>query len=149
MHPATQPRARTLLLLLALAGTGLAATSAGAETVTGKLNGHGCAHGGHTCPADALDPHVAFEPDFVLQQADGEYYFLSNVPRTTKVRYVLEEARATGELNERYNTMVVDELQVKQNGSFQTVWTQAAQKAALERIYEDGWFVFSGEAPGL
>jgi hypothetical protein len=90
---------------------------------------------------------VAFEPDFVLQQADGEYYFLSNVPRETKVRHVLEEARATGEVNDRYNTMVVDELQVKEDGSYKTVWSQKAQQAAFDRIYKDGWFVFSGEAP--
>lgn len=147
MHHSTQTRVPAMLALLALATGGLAATTAMAETVTGKINGHGCAHGGHTCPADELDPHVAFEPDFVLQKADGEYYFLSNVPRSTKVRHVLEEARATGEINERYNTMVVDELQVKENGAYDTVWTQKAQQAAFERIYEDGWFVFSGEAP--
>jgi hypothetical protein len=142
-----QARLRTMLPLLALIGAALVATTVAAETVTGKINGHGCAHGGHTCPADKLDPHVAFEPDFVLQQADGEYYFLSNVPRETKVRHVLEEARATGEVNDRYNTMVVDELQVKEDGSYKTVWSQKAQQAAFDRIYKDGWFVFSGEAP--
>lgn len=147
MQHVTQPRLRTLLPLLALVGGGLTMTTAVAETVSGKINGHGCAHGGHTCPADELDPHLAFEPDFVLQQADGEYYFLSNVPRETKVRHVLEQAKATGTVNERYNTMVVDQLQVKEDGSYETVWTQEAHKAAQERIYDDGWFVFSGEAP--
>jgi len=89
MQHVTQPRLRTLLPLLALVGGGLTMTTAVAETISGTINGHGCAHGGHTCPADELDPHLAFEPDFVLQQADGEYYFLSNVPRETKVRHVL------------------------------------------------------------
>ncbi|MCF7991608.1 MAG: hypothetical protein K9M02_14285 [Thiohalocapsa sp.] len=125
----------------------LIAGSAQAETVTGKINGHGCAHGGHTCPADKLDPHLRFEPDFVLQQGSGEYVFLSNVPRDTKVRYVLEEARAKGEINPRYNTMVVEELAVKKGDSFKTVWTQAAQREAFGYIYGDGWFQFSGEMP--
>jgi len=63
------------------------------------------------------------------------------------VRHVLKEANATGTVNERYNTMVVDELQVKEDVSYETVWTQEAHQAAYQRIYDDGWFVFSGEAP--
>jgi hypothetical protein len=78
-----------------------AAASAGlyAETISGHINGQTCAENGHTCPAENLDPRLSFELDFVLQQADGSYYFLSNVPRDAKVRYVLEEARAKGEIN--------------------------------------------------
>jgi len=117
-----------------------------AESFSGKLNGHGCAHGGHTCPADKLDPHLRFEPDFVLQEADGDYYFLTNVPRDTKVRHVLEEVRVTGTLKDKYNSILVDELMVKKGDEFKTVWSQELQDAAAEYIYGGGtWFQFSGE----
>jgi hypothetical protein len=136
---------RTALPLLALIGT-LGAGVAQAETITGKINGHGCAHAGETCPADKLDPHVAFEPDFVLQQADGDYFFLSNVPRDVKVRHVLEEARATGTLGDKYNVMEVDELQVRTADGFETIWSQKAHQEAQDYVYGDGtWFQFSGE----
>ena len=105
----------------------LAAGALHAETFTGRINGHSCAHGGTTCPLDRLDPHLALERDFVLQGADGHYVFLTNVPRDTKVRHVLKQARVTGKLDDRYNTLVVDEFQIKEAGAFKTVWTQQAQ----------------------
>lgn len=132
-----------LLIALPLAGM-IGVGVVQAETFSGKLNGHGCAHGGHTCPADKLDPHLQYEPDFVLQKSDGTYYFLRNVPRDTKVRYVLEEVKASGKLNPKYNSIVVDEFMVKNGGNYKTVWSQRAQDDAYDYIYGDGWFQFSG-----
>ena len=105
----------------------LTAVAIQAETITGRINGHGCAHAGGICPLDRFDPHIALERDFVLQKADGNYLFLTNVPRDTKVRHALKKARVTGELDDRYNAIVVDELQVEQEGEFETVWSQRAQ----------------------
>ncbi len=139
-----QASMKTIAMALSLTGM-IAAAGVQAETLTGKLNGHGCAHGGHTCPADKLDPHLRFEPDFVLQESDGGYYFLANVPRDTKVRYVLEEVKATAILDKKHNTFVVDELMVKKSGNFKTVWSQKAQQDAFDYTHGDGWFQFSGE----
>ena len=105
----------------------LAAVAIQAETVTGRINGYGCVHAGGTCPLDRLDPHIVLERNFVLQKSDGDYLFLTNVPRDTKVRHALKKARVTGELDDRYNAIVVDELQVEENGEFETVWSQRAQ----------------------
>lgn len=107
-----------------------------AETFTGRINGHGCAHAGSTCPLDRLDPHIALERDFVLQKSDGNYLFLTNVPRDTKVRHALKKARVTGELDDRYNAIVVEELEVEENGKFATVWSPRAQ--FLEWTYLQG-----------
>lgn len=107
-----------------------------AETITGRINGYSCAHAGTTCPLDRLDPHIALERDFVLQKADGNYLFLANVPRETKVRHALKKAKVTGQLDDRYNTLVVEEFQVEANGGFETVWTQRDQ--AREWSYFQG-----------
>jgi hypothetical protein len=114
----------------------LAGSSLPAETITGTINGHACAHADRTCPVDRLDPHIALERDFVLQTPKGAYFFLSNVPRDTKVRHALKKARVTGALDDRYNAVVVDELQIEENGVFRTVWTERAQY--LEWSYLQG-----------
>ena len=38
------------------------------------------------------------------------------------MRYVLEEVKATGKLDNKYNSIIVDELMVKKGGDFKTVW---------------------------
>lgn len=116
----------------------LAATAIHADTLTGRINGHHCAHGGETCPLDRLDPHLALERDFVLQTADGTYYFMTNLPRDVKVRHVLTQARVTGDIDPRYKTVTVDELQVKEGDNFKVVWTQAKQ------VGEWAYFVGTG-----
>ncbi len=119
---------RALSLSFSMAAL-LAAGAVHAKTFSGRINGHSCAHGGEVCPIDRLDPHVALERDFVLQTPDGTYYFMTNLPREVKVRHVLSEAQVTGDLNPRYNTLTVEELQVKQGNGYHTVWTNAQQSA--------------------
>ena len=113
----------------ALLAGGLLTAQAGAEQLTGKINGHTCAHSGHTCPVSLLDPHLALEPAFVLQQQDGEYFFLANVPRGTAARHALEKATVTGKVNRKLRTIKVETLSI--GGT--TVWSQAmADKARAE-----------------
>ena len=130
------------LLTLVLPALVLASiTSAQAADFSGKINGHGCAHAGMTCPVDRLDPHIALEPDFVLQQPDGDYLFLVNVPRSTKLRYVLEDVKVTGDLNKKYNSVTVDEFMVQRDGRYKTIWSQKAQEAEWENLHGGGtWF---------
>ena len=105
-----------------------------AETFTGKLNGHGCAHAGTSCPVDRLDPHIALESDFVLQKQDGDYYFLS-MPRSTKVRYALEQVLVTGELNKKYHSIDVNEFKVKKYGKYKLIWSKELQRRELDSLY--------------
>ena len=99
---------------------------AAAVTVQGKVNGVDCAMNGGTCPIDKLDPHVVLEPDFVVQDAQG-YYFMTNLPRDIKVRYVLEEVEVVGDLNEKYRSIVVDEFKVKKGSEYKVVWDKDIQ----------------------
>ncbi len=121
-------------------GMALAAPAAFAETFSGKLNGHDCAHEGKTCPVDRLDPHIALERDFVLQKPNGDYMFLPNVPRTVKARHVLSDVEVTGELNPRYQSIEVNELRVKSDGGMKTVWSKALQQEEFEYLYGEGKF---------
>ncbi len=51
------------------------------------------------------------------------------------MRYVLDDVRVTGEVNERYNAVVVDELAVKREGAYETVWSLELmrQEALIEK----------------
>lgn len=118
------------LLGLAL-GAAIGAPTVFADTFTGKINGHGCAHAGTSCPIDRLDPHVVLESDFVLQKADGDYMFMPNIPHSVKVRHVLSDAEVTGELNPRYQSIDVNELWV----GGKIVWSKAMQRAEFENTY--------------
>lgn len=107
--------------------------TASAESFTGTIVGHTCAHQGKTCPVDRLDPHIALEPDFVLLRGTDDYLFLPNVPRDVKVRHVLQEITVTGELNTRYNSVAVDKVKVQG----ETVWSQTAQEYEINCIYDE------------
>ncbi|RLA30526.1 MAG: hypothetical protein DRR03_10645 [Gammaproteobacteria bacterium] len=102
---------------------------ASAATLSGRLNGHDCAERGTACPIDRLDPHVTLEADFVLQQSNGEYFFLVNVPRDVKVRHVMEAIEVSGDLNRKYNAVTVDEFKV----DGKVIWSQKLQEEEAQR----------------
>ena len=108
-------------------------------SVTGQINGYGCAHEGHSCPTESSDPHLALEPDFVLLKADGDYLFMSNVPRDVKVRHALEQVTVNGDVNEKLNNIDVDEFKVGDK----LVWSKAMHYEAVRRFK-----YFSGESKG-
>ena len=56
----------------------------------------------------------------MLQQGNGEYFFLVNLPRDVKVRHVMRPVEVTGELNRKYNAVTVDEFHV----DGELVWSQ-------------------------
>lgn len=117
----------------------LSAAPTSADTFEGRINGLRCAEGGHFCPLEDIDAHLSFELEFVLQQRDGEYYFLSNVPRDTKVRYVLKKTKVIGSVIEHYRSITVDALLIEEDDGYREVWSPAAQQRAFEQIYNSGW----------
>ncbi len=98
-----------------------------AEIFTGKLNGYDCAHAGITCPLDPEDPHVLLERDFVLQQKDGDYLFLTNIPRNTKLKYALKRIQVNGKRHPKFESLDVDELKIKHEDEWKTVWSKRYQ----------------------
>ncbi|MBK5932352.1 hypothetical protein [Halochromatium salexigens] len=108
-------------------------------TIEGRINGLRCAEGGHVCPLENLDAHLSFELELVLQLADGPYYFLSNVPRDTKVRHVRKQVRVIGTVVKPYRSISVESLQVEDGDGYREVWSPQAQQRAFEDIYHSGW----------
>lgn len=105
----------------------LYATSVQAETVEGKLNGLECASHGVECPTSNLDPHIALERDFVVQTADGKYYFVTNLDRAIKARHALKMVRVEGSLSPKFDAINAQELWVKDGGKYNMIWSVEMQ----------------------
>ena len=126
---------RTITMAAAFIGSVLLfATAAQAETIEGKLNGIECASHGEQCPTDRLDPHIALERDFVVQTADGKYYFITNLDRAVKARHALKMVRVEGRVSSRFNAINADEFWVKDGGKYNLTWSMKMQQDEEMRL---------------
>jgi len=126
------PMLLPLAALLALPVTGMAE-----ETVQGIINGYGCTVKGETCPTKRTDPHLAMEREFVLLTSGGDYYLMPNVPRDTKVRYVLMHAQVTGTMDNKHDAIYVDVLKIKRGDSYKTVWSKEWAMMERQRLFRE------------
>ena len=86
----------------------------------GTFQGAMCIHYKKDCPTD--DVHLAIENDFVLVLSNGEHYFLPNINRAIKVRYVDQTVRVSGKL-EGEQVIWVENLDVKKGNTYRNVWS--------------------------
>ena len=93
---------------------------AGMKSYTGSIQGANCVVHNSTCPVDGNDAHTALENDFVLLQGGGKYFFLPNIERSLKTKYIGKNIRVTGDL--KGDRLLVSKIAVKDGGSFKTVW---------------------------
>jgi hypothetical protein len=84
----------TVIVAVALV---LPAVALSQEVYSGKIHGASYVFNKTVHPLSSKDPKVNLERDFVLQGADGSVYFLSNVPRSMKVKAVNKEVKVYGE----------------------------------------------------
>ncbi|WP_428609689.1 hypothetical protein [Sedimenticola sp.] len=91
--------------------------------IEGRINGLGCASKGKLCPTGKNDPHVLLERDFVVQTADGHYFYITNIDWKTKLKYVLRTVRVVGQFSDRSSAIAADELWVKQADDYKLMWS--------------------------
>ena len=84
----------------------LPAAALAQDYYSGKIQGASYVFNQTVQPLSSKDLKVNLERDFVLQGADGNVYFLSNVPRSMKVKAVNKEVRVYGEENGTGNLFV-------------------------------------------
>jgi hypothetical protein len=130
---------KPLTIAAALLGLmALYATSVPAAPIEGKLNGLECASRGEECPVDKLDPHIATERDFVVQTADGKYYFITNLDRAIKARHALESVRVDGKLSPKFNAINANELWVDKGNGYRLIWSKKLQEEEERRMRGTG-----------
>ena len=96
----------------------------------GTLQGASCVHYQKKCPED--DAHIAIEHDFVLLLPNGKHYFLSNLNRAIKARYVAKPVQISGDLQD--HSIWVDRLDVKKGTKYTNVWSWEKQ----QELYKGG-----------
>jgi hypothetical protein len=104
------------LFLLLLPGSSYAV-----ESVEGTLKSVRCVTDGD-CAFDKRDPRLRAASDFVLAQSDGGFFYIFNIDRDTKLRFALDQVRITGDVNERYQSISADKMEVKKGNRYETVW---------------------------
>jgi len=113
-----------LLMTMLLGAVLIMPVLVSAAEFKGQVVGHSCANVKHICPLEGLEEHLALEPDFVLvDESDGTYVYLHNLPRDSKVRHALKKVTVIGEMDEKSNAVAVKELIV----DGRKVWTWERQ----------------------
>jgi hypothetical protein len=103
-------------------------------TLKGTIEGALCVLNGKKCPPDDLDAHLLIENNFVLLASDGKYYYLPNLSRKVKLRYVTKDVRITGKVKDE--SIIVDTLEAKEGGKYKLVWSEKKQKREFINYFE-------------
>ena len=123
-----------LALAMALIVPAAAIAKMDVRAFKGTIEGALCVLDGKKCPPDDLDAHLLIENNFVLLASDGKYYYLPNLSRTIKARYVGKDVLITG--NAKGESIVVDKLEVKEGGKYKPVWSMEMQKNNILNYFE-------------
>ncbi|NOQ45075.1 MAG: hypothetical protein GQ559_00100 [Desulfobulbaceae bacterium] len=126
---------RKSLLLIACAAFLIAPALAFAGQVEGVIQGLNCVTKGVSCPIDKKDPVVATEQTFVVLTSSGAHYLVPNLDRAIMARYITENVKISGKINEEYKSIKADALRVKQKEKWVTVWSQEMVEA-WEKAYD-------------
>ena len=124
-----------LVVSLVLAVPAVAFAKTHATTFNGTIQGALCVIEGKKCPTNDLDAHLLIEANFVLLAADGKYYYLPNLGRSVKVRYVGKDAQVTGKM--KGESIVVDKFEVKEDGQYKLIWSKEKQKRKIINYFEN------------
>ena len=124
-----------LAVAMALIVPAAAIAKSNVKTLKGTIEGALCVIENKKCPPDDLDAHLLIENNFVLLAPDGKYYYLPNLNRTIKARYVGKSIQITGKV--RGESIIVDKLEVKEDGMYRLVWSQEKQKRDILNYFEN------------
>ena len=130
-------RALFLVVTLVLLGAPLFAVEG---TVEGTIQGFNCVTAGKICPVGKEDPMIAAERVFVVLEKGGkDYYFVPNLDRAILARHINEMVRVTGKMDEKYRSINAEKLEVKEVGSWKTVWSTQMEQELLDKMEKGAW----------
>ncbi len=104
----------------------------------GIIQGANCVYNKTDCPQSPSDASIAAEYDFVLLLPDGDHYFLLNLDRAIKAKYVTLPVRVLGK--KQGHGIWVHTLEVKKGDKYKQVWSFEEQ----QRIYREEQEVYRG-----
>ena len=106
-----------------------------AGSVEGSIQGFTCVTMGKVCPIGKEDPLIAHEKTFGVYTHDNEFYFVPNMDRAVLARYINKRVKVEGDVNKQYKSVNADNLQVFENGKWETPWSLQLEEAIKVQIY--------------
>lgn len=103
-----------------------------AVTIDGTFQGANCLFHNKHCPMDMSAAHIAIEPDFLLVDGAGEIFYVPNLDRGIKVKYIHKPVRIKGFKSK--HSVQVKSLFVKENGKFKQIWSYEEEQKERERL---------------
>lgn len=117
-------------LLFALMLTSGSVTQA--ASIEGIVQGYGCMVIQKLCAVDQNDPRAAAEKNFVIVDKDGTYYYITNIDSSLFSGKILNQARVTGIVDSKYNTVAADKLEFFSRGKWHEAWSMEKEKERRE-----------------
>jgi hypothetical protein len=109
-------------------------------TIEGTVQGFTCVTTGKVCPVGKEDPMIAAERVFVVLEKGGkDYYFVPNLDRAILARHINQMVRVTGNMNPKYRSINANKLEVKEGGSWKTVWSTEMERQLLDKMEKESW----------
>jgi hypothetical protein len=109
-------------------------------TIEGTVQGFTCVTSGKVCPVGKEDPMIAAERVFVVLEKGGkDYYFVPNLDRAILARHINQMVRVTGNMNPKYRSINANKLEVKEGGSWKTVWSTEMERQLLDKMEKESW----------
>jgi hypothetical protein len=61
---------------------------------------------------------------------------ITYIDRAVKARVVLEDVQISGDVNDQYKSITADQIQVKRDGQWKTVWSQKMQEDLRQELFK-------------
>ncbi|GBC61442.1 hypothetical protein DENIS_2402 [Desulfonema ishimotonii] len=130
---------KQFFIFMAFMTVSLMTNFAAAQEVEGYIQGFNCVTTGKSCPAGKEDPVIATERIFVLYIGKNAYYFVPNLDRGIMARHLGKKVRITGDTDPKYKSIKAKSLQVQENGTWKTTWSEEMERDAARALNITGF----------
>lgn len=108
--------------------------SAKEVTIEGSVQGLLCALNKKACPVGAEDIVAAIEQNFVLVDAEGNWYAISNVGQQWLSRLLGKKVKVEGDLSESNRSIKVNKAWEDVNGTYKLIYSPEIVRKVLEQM---------------
>ncbi|ADK85980.1 hypothetical protein Deba_2626 [Desulfarculus baarsii DSM 2075] len=103
-------------------------------TVEGSIQGLLCALNKKACPVGAEDVVAAIEQNFVLVDAEGNWYAISNIGQQWLSRLLGKKVKVQGTLSQANRSIKVNQAWQDDNGSWKLIYSPEIVRKVMEQM---------------
>lgn len=103
-------------------------------TVEGSIQGLLCALNKKACPVGAEDIVAAIEQNFVLVDAQGNWYAISNIGQQWLSRLLGKKVKVEGDLADSSRSLKVNKAWMMEDGKWKLIYSPEILRKVLEQM---------------